>query len=218
MFWERKPMANPATGERAHMEDYDLIMLAKRGDQDAFSVLVKRYHQQLFNMLHALVGNWDEADDLAQETFLKAHRALPGFEGRAQFYTWLYRIGVNCWKDWCKMPRVQREIAESSEDGQSLFDLQISADSSDAQVEKNEMQYMLEQALAKLPEEYRVAVVLREIDGLGYEEMADVLNCSVGTVKSRLFRGRTQLKKLWDTRYRNYWQGEEVPREISVAQ
>ncbi|MFT5365345.1 MAG: RNA polymerase sigma-70 factor (ECF subfamily) [Candidatus Latescibacterota bacterium] len=210
-------MAYPTDGARASLDDYDLIVLAKKGDQYAFSLLVRRYNQQIFNMLYALVGDWDDTDDLTQETFLKAYRALPRFEGRAQFYTWLYRIGINCWKDWCKTPRKQREVGDVSDDGQSLFDRHPSSNVSDAQVEKTELQCMLEQALSKLPEEYRAAVVLREIDGLGYDEIAEVLGCSVGTVKSRLFRGRTQLKKLWDIRYRNYWEGEEMPQEGTTS-
>jgi len=199
------------------LEDYDLIMLAKKGDQKAFSLLIRRYHQQLFNMLYGLVGDWDDADDLAQETCLKAHRSLPGFEGRAQFYTWLYRIGVNCWKDWCKTPRARKEVRDNFEDGQSLFDRQVSSEVADAQVEKKEFQEMLELALAKLNDEYRVTVVLREIDGLGYDEIAEILDCSVGTVKSRLFRGRTQLKKLWDVRYRAYWKGDEPVHTSGIA-
>lgn len=211
-------MASLSPGAYQDLEDYDLTVLARKGDQQAFSMLVKRYHQQLFNMLFALVGSWDEADDLAQETFLKAHRALPGFEGRSQFYTWLYRIGVNCWKDWCKTPRSKMEVRDYSEEGRSWLDVQEASEDTGARVEKQEMQNLLELALSKLPEEYRVAVVLREIDGLDYEEMAKVLNCSVGTVKSRLFRGRTQLKKLWETRYRAFWEGDESVIEVKAAQ
>ncbi len=208
-------MAHFVDLEKNDLDDYELILLAQKGDQGAFSLLVKRYHHQLFNMLYALVGDWDEADDLAQETFLKTHRALPGFEGRAQFYTWLYRIGVNCWKDWCKTPRVQKEVSEFCEDGQSVFDRYESSESTDNQVETGEFQYMLEHALSKLQNEYRVAVILREIDGLGYDEIAEVLDCSVGTVKSRLFRGRTQLKKMWDMRYRNYWEGDGTRKALN---
>ncbi|MBT3603275.1 MAG: sigma-70 family RNA polymerase sigma factor, partial [Candidatus Latescibacteria bacterium] len=155
--------------------------------------------------------------DLAQETMVKAYRALGRFEGRAQFYTWLYRIGINCWKDWCKTPRKQREVGEILDDGQSLFDQHPALDRTDAQVQKNELQEMLKLALSKLPDEYRVALVLRELDGLGYDEIAIVLDCSLGTVKSRIFRGRTQLKKLWDRGYRNYWEGASEDTEIAVS-
>lgn len=209
-------MAHSVDLEKGDLEDYELILLAQKGDQDAFSMLVTRYHLQLFNMLYALAGDWDEADDLAQETFLKMHRALPHFEGRSQFYTWLYRIGINCWKDWCKTPRVQKEVSEFGEDGQSVFEKYESFATTDNQVESGEFQLMLEHALSKLQEEYRVAVILREIDGLGYDEIADVLDCSVGTVKSRLFRGRTQLKKLWDMRYRNCWEGEGTRKALKI--
>ena len=210
-------MVERIAGAGDDIDDYDLIMLAKKGNQNAFSLLIRRYHQQLFNMLYALSGDWDDADDLAQETVLKAHRALAGFEGRAQFYTWIYRIGVNCWKDWCKTPRAQKEVRDVSEEGQSLLDRQVSSEVSDALVEREEFQAMLEHALAKLNEEYRAAVVLREIDGLGYDEIADILDCSVGTVKSRLFRGRNQLKKLWDMRYRTQWEGEDIqPQGLAV--
>ena len=208
-------MAHSVGLKKEDLDDYELILRAQKGEEDAFSLLIKRYHLQLFNMLYALVGDWDEADDLAQETFLKMHRALPGFEGRAQFYTWLYRIGVNCWKDWCKTPRVQKEVSEFGEDGQSVFEKHESSGTTDSQVETGELQLMLEHALSKLQDEYRVVVILREIDGLGYDEIAAVLDCSVGTVKSRLFRGRTQLKKLWDMRYRNYWEGDGSRKAVT---
>lgn len=200
-------MVKFASDDRSALDDQDLIGAAKKGNRDAFSVLIKRYHLQIFNMLYALVGDWDEADDLTQETMVKAYQALGRFEGRAQFYTWLYRIGINCWKDWCKTPRKQREVGDVLDDGQSLFDQYAAPEITDAQVQRTELQEMLKLALSKLPEEYRAALVLREIDGLGYDEIADVLDCSLGTVKSRIFRGRTQLKKMWEVHYRQHWEG-----------
>lgn len=192
------------SSDRCNLKDGELIGMAQGGDQVAFGELVRRYHQQVFNALSALVGDLDDADDLAQEVFVKAHRALPGFEGRSKFYTWLYRLAINCWKDWLKMPKQQKELREAFD----VYDADYTAvPAPDASVENRELLYLLERALRDLPVEYRATVILREMEGLDYEDIARVLNCSVGTVKSRLFRARLRLKQMWETEYRAQWEG-----------
>ena len=171
----------------------------QKGDQGAFSILVKRYHQQLFNMLYALVGNWDEADDLAQETFLKAHRAVPGFEGRAQFYTWLYRIAVNSAKNYLVSQGRKPPASDVDADEADFYE------GSDALKEQStpersllseEIEDTLFKVVEKLPDDLRMAITLREIEGLSYEEIANVMSCPVGTVRSRIFRAREAIDKV----------------------
>ena len=189
--------------------DHDLVVRAQCGDREAFNGLVRRYHVRIFNTVYALVGDRDDADDLAQEIFLKAYRSLPSFRGKSQFYTWLYRIGINCWKDWLKSPKQRTGMWESVETCEDYV-LQCSdQEAADARVENGEFRSLLERALADLPAEQRAAVVLREIDGLDYEEIAQALRCSLGTVKSRLCRARMRLKELWETRYRGQWDGKQ---------
>lgn len=201
-------LAASTAPELVELTDGDLILRAQEGNQTAFSELVRRYHQRLFNMLYALVSDRDDADDLAQETFLRAYRSLSGFQGRSQFYTWLYRMGINCWKDWIKSPRhpSKHQNLDDYVEGQDEIDPRA-PEATDRTVVRRELNDLLMRALGELPEEYRATVILREIEGLGYEDIAEALTCSVGTVKSRLFRARTQLKQLWQTRYRAHWEG-----------
>lgn len=198
----------PQRVEASNACDHDLVVRAQRGDREAFNELVRRYHVRIFNTVYALVGDRDDADDLAQEIFLKAYRSLPSFRGKSQFYTWLYRIGINCWKDWLKSPKQRMGMWESVEACEDYVLHCSDQEAADARVENGELRSLLEQALADLPAEQRAAVVLREIDGLGYEEIAQALRCSLGTVKSRICRARMRLKALWETRYRGHWEGQ----------
>lgn len=205
MFGIFKSIATPS--ELSLCEDHDLVLRAQQQDQAAFTELVRRNHRQIFNVLYALLADQDEADDLTQEVFLKAYRALPNFEGRSKFYTWLYRLSINCWKDWLKSPRCRKEYWEDWHEETLQVDQPPVWVAADADVENLELQNLLKQALNDLPADYRATVVLREFEGLDYEEIAVALNCSVGTVKSRLFRARMRLRKLWETHYRHVWEG-----------
>lgn len=178
-------------------EDTELVRRCWEGDQGAFRTLVTRYHPRIFNLIYSLVRDRDEADDLAQEVFIKAFRSLSGFKGQAQVYTWLYRIAVNRCLDWLKNQRRHPEtslerVEVYGADGASLRSL----GTADAEMDQRELGRALERALRALSPDYRVALTLREIDGLSYEEVADVMGCSVGTVKSRLFRARSQLQRM----------------------
>jgi len=201
-------LAVSAVPEWIELSDSELVARAQKGNQSAFSELVRRYHQRIFNTIYALVSDRDDADDLTQETFIRAYRSIAGFQGRSQFYTWLYRLGINCWKDWIKSPKhpSNHQDLDDYVEGREELDKQPT-ESADRRVENRELNDLLSRVLQELPEEYRTTVVLREIEGLGYEDIAETLECSVGTVKSRLFRARTQLKQLWQTRYRAHWEG-----------
>ncbi|MSS71488.1 MAG: sigma-70 family RNA polymerase sigma factor [Candidatus Latescibacteria bacterium] len=178
-------------------EDAELVRRCGEGDQEAFRTLVTRYHPRIFNLIHNLVKDRDEADDLAQEVFIKAFRSLAGFKGQAQIYTWLYRIAVNRCLDWLKNrgrhPEMTLERVEVYRADEAHLQ---SPGTADAEMVQRELGRALEKALQAIPSDYRVALTLREVDGLSYEEIAEVMECSVGTVKSRLFRARLQLQRM----------------------
>ncbi len=196
-------MSVPESSNSADIEDANLVARARDGDRDAFSELVRRYHERIFNTVYALVGDRDDADDLTQEVFLKAYRSLPGFRGQSRFYTWLYRIGVNLCLDWMKSRNRRRDLWLEQEgwDGREDPVGGRRPEASDARVQRRELQAILKRALETLAPEYRSVVVLREIDGLAYGEIACALGCSVGTVKSRLFRARMKLRGVLEEAY-----------------
>lgn len=187
-------------------KDVQLVAFVLDGNTSAFSVLVKRHHERVFHTVYGLVGDLDEADDLAQEAFLKAFRSLNRFRGQSQFSTWLYRITVNCCLDHIKSKHRRSSVPlDENIEHQDFPRLGFNkSHAADVGVQRRELQEILEQALEDLPEEYRVTFVLREIEGLAYEEIADLLKCSVGTVKSRLFRGRTKLREILQVQYSNW--------------
>ena len=191
-------MSGLMTTDLYEMEDHELVDLARDGDQGAFSELVRRNHERIFQMVYALVGNREDADDLSQEVFLKAYRSLHRFQGQSKFYTWVYRIGVNCCLDWMKVQKRRKNVSrikewwDRCEESEALF---IQPERPDVGVTRREFHETLEAALAMLMPDYRTALVMRELNGLSYEEIATSLGCSVGTVKSRLFRARSQLKE-----------------------
>ncbi len=143
--------------------DQQLVERAQRGDKRAFELLVMKYQRKLARLLSRLVRDPAEVEDVAQEAFIKAYRALPSFRGDSAFYTWLYRIAINTAKN-CATPEDE------------LIGKQIAA--------------TVNRAMDALPEDLRTAITLREIEGLSYEEIASVMNCPIGTVRSRIFRAR----------------------------
>lgn len=197
-------------GNLSELDSYELVALAQSGDRSAFSKLVGCYHNRVYNTIYGLVGNREDADDLTQEAFIRAYRSLSKFQNRSKFYTWVYSIAINCFRDWYRSTQHQREVSvthDHSEYGDFLDTCFASPDSSEDRVQNREFQEMLEHALATLPSEFREAIVLRDLEGLTYPEIAEVLGCAIGTVKSRLFRGREQLKTLWETEYKARWEG-----------
>lgn len=171
-----------------------LVERARQGDKRAFELLVEKYHRRLLRLLSRMVRNPEEVEDIAQETFIKAYRALPQFRGDAAFYTWLYRIGVNTAKNHLvsrskAMPTVSEQSYGDDDDvDERLVARDISTPESE--LLSKQVAMAVHQAIEALPEELRTAITLREIEGLSYEEIATLMDCPIGTVRSRIFRAR----------------------------
>jgi RNA polymerase sigma-70 factor (ECF subfamily) len=174
--------------------DQQLVERAQRGDKRAFELLVAKYQRKLGRLLSRFVRDPAEVEDVTQEAFIKAYRALPGFRGESAFYTWLYRIGINTAKNYLvalgrRAPTTtgfDNEEAEGFEDADQLRD----ANTPESEMEGKEIAATVNRAMDALPKDLRTAITLREIEGLSYEEIASVMNCPVGTVRSRIFRAR----------------------------
>ena len=174
--------------------DQQLVERAQRGDKKAFELLVAKYQRKLARLLSRFIRDPAEVEDVAQEAFIKAYRALPSFRGESAFYTWLYRIGINTAKNYLvalgrRAPTTTEfdsEDAENFEDGDQLRDV----DTPENELMSKQIAQTVNDTMEALPEELRTAIVLREIDGLSYEEIATVMNCPIGTVRSRIFRAR----------------------------
>jgi len=174
--------------------DQQLVERAQRGDKKAFELLVLKYQRRLERLLSRIIRNPSEIEDVAQESFIKAYRALPNFRGDSAFYTWLYRIGINTAKNYLisqgrRAPTTTEfdaEEAESFEDAAGLRDM----NTQEAQLMSKQIAQTVNASIDSLPEELRTAITLREIDGLSYEEIAQIMACPIGTVRSRIFRAR----------------------------
>ena len=174
--------------------DHQLVERAQRGDKKAFELLVVKYQRKLARLLSRFIRDASEVEDVTQEAFIKAYRALPSFRGDSAFYTWLYRIGINTAKNYLvamgrrapTVTGVDSEEAEGIEEGDQLKDL----NTPENQMMSRQIVETVNQTLQELPEELRTAITLREIDGLSYEEIAQIMNCPIGTVRSRIFRAR----------------------------
>jgi len=172
--------------------DEQLVERAQAGDRRAFELLVRKYQYKIIQLVGRLVGDAD-APDVAQETFIKAWRALNGFRGQSAFYTWLYRIGINTAKNHLvargRRPSNQDidvEDAEQFGHTEQMSDV----DTPEAVLLSEEIKEKVTETIAKLPPDLRQAITLRELEGLSYEEIAEVMNCPIGTVRSRIFRAR----------------------------
>lgn len=173
--------------------DKQLVARVQRGDDRAFDLLVLKYQHKILGLISRYIQDADEMQDVAQEAFIKAYRALPGFRGESAFYTWLYRIAINTAKNHIvarsRRPPgsdVEVEDAEYYDGGSALRDMENPENA----LFGEELKAVVEAAIADLPEDLRTAVTLREFDGLSYEDIADVMDCPVGTVRSRIFRAR----------------------------
>jgi RNA polymerase sigma-70 factor (ECF subfamily) len=172
--------------------DAALVERVQAGDRLAFDLLVRKYQHRIVALIQRFVPDWHEAQDVAQEAFIKAYRALPGFRGDSAFYTWLYKISVNSAKNFLvsqsrrpPMDDVLVDDAAYQSDGR----MHESA-TPENEFLREEVERTVIAAVEDLPEEIRTALTLREIDGLSYEEIAQIMNCPIGTVRSRIFRGR----------------------------
>jgi RNA polymerase sigma-70 factor (ECF subfamily) len=173
------------------MDDTDLIRLFRESEISAFEELVRKYQDRIYNLCRYMVRDPREAQDAAQDVFLKAYRGLKDFKPESSLYTWLYRIAVNTCLDYKRRSRREARRNESLSE-----DLPSAEPSPDSLCESKEKTEALQAALAKLHAKLRAAIVLREIEGLPYEEIARVLHISVGTVKSRLSRAREELRRI----------------------
>ncbi len=194
-----------------------LIERVKQGDQRAFEMLVVKYQRRIERLIGRMVRDTDLVQDIAQETFIRAYRALHQFRGEAQFYTWLYRIAVNTAKkalvDLKRDPLITETALASSasdDDETSRVENELTdGETPEAVLASKEIAATVNAAIEALSEDLRQAVTLRELEGLSYEEIAEVMNCPIGTVRSRIFRAReaiaTRLRPLLDTRKGERW-------------
>lgn len=179
---------------RSDHDDIDLISRCQRGDQAAFGLIIGRYQDRIYNLCAHLLGNCSEAEDMAQATFLKAYRNLGRFQPQAALYTWLYRIAVNTCLDHLRRPFFESIFRRSSNGEEIVLDHPSSAPSPEKNFENRQLQVALQKALEKLSPKLRAVIVLKEIEGLSYEEIAITLEISIGTVKSRISRARGELQ------------------------
>ncbi len=174
--------------------DQQLVERAQRGDKHAFELLVAKYQRRLGRLISRFVRNSSEAEDVTQEAFIKAYRALPAFRGESAFYTWLYRIGINTAKNHL-LAQGRRAPTSTPFDSEEAEDFEDAALLHEVATPENELMSkqvvaVVNESLQQLPEDLRTALTLREIEGLSYEEIAAVMNCPIGTVRSRIFRAR----------------------------
>lgn len=180
--------------------DQQIVERVQRGEKQAFDLLVIKYQRKLARLISQFIRDSGEVEDVTQEAFIKAYRALPSFRGDSAFYTWLYRIGINTAKNFLvsqgrraptNTQRFDSEDAENFEEGGNLREL----NTPESELMSKQIAQTVNLTLDELPEELRTAIILREIEGLSYEEIATVMNCPIGTVRSRIFRAREAISE-----------------------
>ena len=178
--------------------DIQLVKRVQKGDKGAFDLLVLKYQHKIVNLVMRYVRDPELALDITQDAFIKAYRALPRFRGDSAFYTWLYRIAVNTAKNHLAAQRRRPMDIELDLQDPEQYDLHAKlkeTDTPEGVTISHEVQKILERAIASLPEDLRTAIILRELDGMSYEEIAQTMDCPVGTVRSRIFRARDAIGK-----------------------
>lgn len=208
-----KNIVNATSSPNNREIDQELVLLAQRGDKRAFGILVEKYQRKLTRLLSRMIRDQSEIEDVVQESFIKAYRALPNFRGDSAFYTWLYRIGINTAKNYLvslgRRPSVSTDIeiedAENFDDGGELR----TTETPESALMTKQIAQTVNDAVMALPEDLKTAITLREIEGLSYEEIATIMVCPIGTVRSRIFRAREtismKLKPLLDTPDHKRW-------------
>jgi RNA polymerase sigma-70 factor, ECF subfamily len=182
--------------DREMMSDEDLVAKSMGGDLESFNQLVLRWERPIYALAYRVIGREEDARDVAQETFLRAFRALGGFKGQAKFSSWLYRITLNLCRDWIRRER-RTPVAQAPE-GVDLIELAgetAPSESIEDLVSRKELGRAVAKAMSHLPDEQRTAIILKEYHGLTFQEIADLLDCPLSTVKTRLYQGLTVVRR-----------------------
>jgi len=202
-------MQTEATPAQADVSELDLVKRCQAGNAEAFDELVVRYRTRVFGMIYNMVHSEQDAWDLAQDSFLKAWKSIKRFRGQSSFYTWIYRIVMNVTIDWLRKKQIKAGGAEF-DDSIQLKEVDPASKTSpkpDAlpseRMEQKEIRSEIDKAIAQLSPEHRAVILMKEIDGMQYHEIAEALGCSIGTVMSRLFYARKKLQNLLKDCYEN---------------
>ncbi len=193
--------------------DAELVARVKAGDKKAFDLLVLKYQRKIMRLLSRMIRDQAEVEDVAQEAFIKAYRALPQFRGDSAFYTWLYRIAINTARNWLSSNsrRPSTPSSYENEDGETFDEMDNLTDNTtpESELASRQIAQTVNKAIEDLPEDLRTAIVLREIEGMSYEDIAQSMNCPIGTVRSRIFRAReaiaTKLRPMMTTSGDRRW-------------
>ena len=176
--------------------DEELVARSVGGDADSFNQLILRWERPIYALAYRVIGREEDARDVCQETFLRAFRALPGFRGQAKFSSWLYRIALNLCRDWIRKQR--RAPVVQAPEGVDISDLAAErgpAESIEELVARRELSAVVAEAMKRLPEEQRTAIILKEYHGMTFQEIAEMLGCPLSTVKTRLYQGLSVLRR-----------------------
>ena len=202
-------MQTEATPAQADVSELDLVKRCQAGDAEAFDELVTRYRTRVFGMIYNMVHNEQDAWDLAQDSFVKAWKSIKRFRGQSSFYTWIYRIVMNVTIDWLRKKQVKAGGAEF-DDSVQLKEVDPASKTVPKQealpsetLERREIRTEIDKAIAQLSPEHRAVILMKEIEGMQYHEIAEALGCSIGTVMSRLFYARKKLQNLLRDCYEN---------------
>ena len=186
------------TAQIAPDVDQQLVARVQKGDKRAFDLLVLKYQHKIFAVISRFIRDHSEVQDVAQDAFIKAYRALPNFRGESAFYTWMYRIAINTAKNYLvarnrRPPSSDLEVedAEFYSGSEAMHEM----NTPESNLMRDELQAVIDAAFSELPDDLRMAVTLREMEGMSYEEIAEAMNCPIGTVRSRIFRARESIDK-----------------------
>ncbi len=182
-----------------YMGDEMLVKGCQKGQLEAFEELIKKYEKKVYSLCYRYSGNYDDANDLAQEAFLKVYNSIDKFKGKSAFSTWLYRVTANvCLDEMRKQKKspLSLDKPQETEEGEMYFSLPDQKYNPEVIAEKNDLRQLVHKGIGELPKEQRIIIILREMEELSYEEISEVLEISIGTVKSRLNRARKNLKEI----------------------
>ncbi len=187
-------------------DDIQLVAASKNGDQEAFAQLVQRYQRLVFNLVYRMLQQYEEATEITQETFLAAWQGLPSFRGDARFPTWLYRIAYNCSLKQLELRKRDRALQVALEENKTLENAN-DEQRENAELDAHERQILIQEHLSHLPAKYRIVLILRHLQDMTYEEMAEILTMPIGTIKTHLFRARNLLKDRLQSPNREFGMG-----------